>query len=72
MIPKKCVTIYLKKKAVGSRIIKENMKMKKQVVKRMLMVVRKEAVKGADAASPKGLFEQKVPNALVKKGEVKS
>ena len=61
-----------KEKTVGSRIIKENKKMKKQVVKRMLMVVRKEAVKGADVASPKGLFEQKVPNALVKKGEVKS
>ena len=42
--------------------------MKKQVVKRMLMLVRKEAVKGADAASPKGLFEQKVQEALVRKG----
>ena len=38
--------------------------MKKSLAKKMLMVIRKEAMKGADAASPKGLFEQKVPEAL--------
>ncbi len=38
--------------------------MKKSLTKKMLMVIRKEAMKGADAASPKGLFEQKVPEAL--------
>ena len=42
--------------------------MKKSLTKKMLMVIRKEAMKGADAASPKGLFEQKVPEALVRKG----
>ncbi len=38
--------------------------MKKSLTKKMLMAIRKEAMKGADAASPKGLFEQKVPEAL--------
>ena len=38
--------------------------MKKSMAKKMLTVIRKEALKGADAASPKGLFEQKVPEAL--------
>ena len=38
--------------------------MKKSLTKKVLMVIRKEAMKGADAASPKGLFEQKIPEAL--------
>ena len=43
--------------------------MKKSLTKKMLMAIRKEAMKGADAASPKGLFEQKVPEALKESGK---
>ena len=40
--------------------------MKKSIVEKMLAVIRREAEKNAVVASPKGLFEQKVPEALVK------
>lgn len=41
--------------------------MKKRITKKLLMFIMREATKGADAASPKGLFEQKVPEALLRR-----
>ena len=40
--------------------------MKKSIVEKMLTMIRREAEKCAVAASPKGLFEQKVPETLVR------
>lgn len=42
--------------------------MKKAIVERILKFIRKEAEKGTGRPSSRGLFEEKVPRKLEKKG----